>query len=66
MGGQYQNKSDMGCGDVDWINLALDREQTWSLVNIVMNHRIPQKQEYYLIIRGISSFLKGSRPYNLP
>ena len=25
-GGKYRNKSDMGCGDVDWINRDLEKE----------------------------------------
>jgi len=48
----------MVCGDVEWINLALDMEQSCSLVNIVMNHRIPQKQGNSLNIRATSSFLR--------
>jgi hypothetical protein len=34
----------MECGDVNWINLVFDGEQSWCFVNIVMDHRIPQKQ----------------------
>jgi hypothetical protein len=28
-------------GDVDWIHLAQDRDRWWTLVNIVMNLRVP-------------------------
>jgi len=28
---------------VDWIHLAQDRDQWWTVVNMVMNHRVPQK-----------------------
>jgi hypothetical protein len=28
-------------GGMDWINLAQDRERWWTLVNAVMNLRVP-------------------------
>jgi hypothetical protein len=37
----------LGCGGMDWIKLAQDRDRCWELVNAVMNLRIPN-------IRGIS------------
>jgi hypothetical protein len=32
---------EIGCGDVDWIHLAQDRDTWWALVNMVMNLQIP-------------------------
>ena len=32
---------EVGCGDVDWVGLAQDRDRGWELVNAVMNLRVP-------------------------
>jgi hypothetical protein len=32
---------DVGCGGMDWINLAEDRDRWLALVNAVMNLRLP-------------------------
>jgi hypothetical protein len=32
---------EVGCGGVDWIELAQDRDRWWALVNAVMNVLIP-------------------------
>jgi hypothetical protein len=32
---------EIGWGDMDWTNLAQDRDQWWDLVNTVMNLRVP-------------------------
>jgi len=32
---------EVGCGGVDWIELALDSDRWWALVNAVMNLRVP-------------------------
>jgi hypothetical protein len=32
---------EMGCGDVDWIGLAQDRDRWRALVNSVLNLRVP-------------------------
>jgi len=32
---------EVGCGGLHWIELALDRDRWWVLVNAVMNHQVP-------------------------
>jgi hypothetical protein len=35
-------------GDVDWNDLALDRDRWWALVNVVMNLRVPKNVGNFL------------------
>jgi hypothetical protein len=35
------NLQEVGFGDMDWIELAQNRDRWWALVNAVMNLRIP-------------------------
>jgi hypothetical protein len=32
---------EVGCGEIDWIELAEDSDRKWTLVNVVMNPRVP-------------------------
>ena len=32
---------EVGCGGMDWIEMAQDRERWWALANAVMNLRVP-------------------------
>jgi hypothetical protein len=32
---------EVGCGDMDWIELAQDKDRWWALVNAVMKLRVP-------------------------
>ena len=32
---------EVGCGDIDWIDLAQDRDRWQALANAVMNLRVP-------------------------
>ena len=32
---------EVGCGVIDWIKLAQDRDRWWALVSAVMNLRVP-------------------------
>jgi len=36
---------EVGCGGMDWINLAQDSDRWWALMNAVMNLQVPQNVE---------------------
>jgi hypothetical protein len=35
---------EIGCGSIDWIQLAQDMDRWWALVNMVMNLRVQAPQ----------------------
>jgi hypothetical protein len=40
-----------GCGDMDWIDLAQDRNVWWALVHAVMRLQVPENEGNFLTIQ---------------
>jgi len=46
---------ELGCGGMDWIELAQDRYRWWILVNAVMNLQVPYNVENFVTnIKAVS------------
>ena len=59
------NVREVGCGDVDWIELAQDRNRLRAFVTAVMNLRVPQNLENFLTSCKLVSFSKkDSAPWS--
>jgi hypothetical protein len=56
---------EIGWEDVDWMHLALDRNQWRALVNTVMNFRIPQKVGNFLTSQVTVSFSIRTLPHTV-
>jgi hypothetical protein len=39
---------EVGCGDIDWIELVKDRDRWWAVVNAVMNLLVPYNVRNFL------------------
>jgi hypothetical protein len=50
-----------GRDGMDWIDLALDRDQWWALVNSAINIRVPQNAGKYLSSCTIGGFSRMSQ-----
>jgi hypothetical protein len=50
--------SEMGCNGVYWIELGLDRNQWWNLVNTVVNFWVPYRMGEFFISWTTIGFLK--------
>jgi hypothetical protein len=54
---------DVGCGGMDWIELVQNRDGWRTLVNVVMNLRVPQNAENFLTsCQPVRFSKKGSAP----
>jgi len=47
---------EVGCGGMDWIELAQDWYRWWALVNVVMNLQVPQIAGNFLTSCKLVSF----------
>ena len=54
MGNIRTELQEVGCGYMEWIGLAQDRDRWWTLVSAVMNLRVPGNAFVFREKRGIS------------
>jgi hypothetical protein len=52
---------EMGWGDIDWIDLAENRDQKRALMNMVMNLQVPKNAGKFLSSYTIGSFSKRAQ-----
>jgi len=39
---------EVGCGDMDWVDLVQDRDKWWALTNVVRYFQVPQNMGNFL------------------
>jgi hypothetical protein len=55
---------EVGCGGMDWIELAEDRDRWWALVNVVMKLRVPSNARNFLTSCKLVSFSRRTAPWS--
>jgi hypothetical protein len=53
---------EVGCGGMDWIDLAHDRDRWQAIVNAVMNLQITQNAGKFLTSQELASFSRTTLP----
>jgi hypothetical protein len=56
---------EVGWGDIDWIDMAQDRDRWWAVVNTVMPENIQKVEEYKSYKRKLKAFLIEQAFYSL-
>ena len=56
---------ELGCQAVDWIDLAQRRNKRRDFVNAVMNFRVSQNADNFLISRGTIRFSRRAPPHGV-